>query len=128
MKYGEEVVNHVREGDKCYKNRLWQSALAAYIHAFEWASIAYLEEEAGLDIIERERDGVYYNFAGGRHSLLDELTSHVEIDQKTLSKIQSMNRAERRWMAHHKSGNTLQKEVDALRARLNQFLKTLFDH
>jgi len=54
-----------------------------------------------------EQDGNYYNFAGGQNSILDELTEYAELDQKTVSKIESMNRAERRWMAHHKSGQTL---------------------
>lgn len=124
--YGSEVFNHIQEGDRCYKYNLWHSALTSYIHGFEWAAIAYLEHEQDIDIIQKEQDGVYYNFAGGQKSILDELTYHAEIDQKTSSKIKSMNRAERRWMAHHKSGETLQDEVDAIRARLSKFIDTLF--
>jgi len=37
-----------------------------------------------------------------------------------------MNRAERRWMAHHKSGQTLQDDVDQIRSRLSEFVETLF--
>jgi len=126
LRYGQEVVKHVREGDRCYRYSLWHSALTSYIHAFEWAAIAYLEHEHNIDIIQKEQDGMYYNFAGGSNNILDELTDHAEIDQKTLSKLKSLNRAERRWMAHHKSGETLQDEVDGVRSRLSEFVGTLF--
>lgn len=125
-KYGHEVVKHIRDGDGCYRNSLWQPALSSYIHAFEWAAIAYLEAVAGLDIIEQERNGNLYYFAKGNQNLLDELEKHVDVDQKTISRIKSMNQAERRWMAHHKSGTTLPDEVNAARARLREFLQTLF--
>ena len=125
-KYGSEVIRHVREGDQCYRHSLWHSALTSYIHAFEWTAITYLENSTGIDIIEREQNGNYYNFAGGQNSILDELTEHAELDQKTVSKIESMNRAERRWMAHHKSGQTLQDDVDQVRTRLSELIETLF--
>lgn len=125
-KYGSEIISHVREGDQCYRHNLWHSALTCYIHAFEWTAIAYLELTTDVDIIEEEQNGNYYNFAGGKNSILDELTEHAELDQKTISKIESMNRAERRWMAHHKSGQTLQDDVDQIRSRLSELVETLF--
>jgi len=126
IKYGSEVISHVQEGDQCYRNSLWHSALTCYIHGFEWTAIAYLEFTTAVDIIEEEQNGNYYNFAGGRNSILDELTEHANLDQKTISKIESMNRAERRWMAHHKSGQTLQDDVDQIRSRLSELVETLF--
>lgn len=125
-KYGPEIIKHVREGDQCYRNKLWHSALTSYIHGYEWTAIAYLKSSTDVDIIEQERSGNYYNFAGGRNSILDELTEYAEIDQMTVSKIESMNRAERRWMAHHKSGETLQDDVDQIRTRLGEFIEKLF--
>jgi|AntDeeMinimDraft_5_1070356.scaffolds.fasta_scaffold03017_3 hypothetical protein len=125
-KYGLEIINHVREGDQCYRHNLWHSALTCYIHALEWSAITYLEHKADVDVIVEEQDGNYYNFAGGQNSILDELTEYAELDQKTVSKIESMNRAERRWMAHHKSGQTLQDDVDQVRTRLSEFIETLF--
>jgi hypothetical protein len=125
-KYGHEIIKHVEDGDACLTQGILQPALGSYIHAIEWGAITYLESEAGVDIIEDEKNGQYYNFAKGNRSILEELTDHVEIDQKTVSKIKSMNSAERRWMAHHKSGETLPDEVKAVRARLGTFLKTLF--
>lgn len=127
--YGTEVIEHIQDGDRCYKSRLWQSALVMYVHAYEWSIIAYLEHSEDVNIIEREQEGqdVYYSLAGRSPSLLDELTNHLNLDQKMISRIESMNRAERRWMAHHKSGETLQQEVDAIRARLATLLGVLFD-
>lgn len=86
----------------------------------------YLEDQEGIDIIQKESNGTYYQFAGGKHNLLDKVTDNVDLDQKTVSKIESMNQAERRWAAHHKSGNTLPIEIRAIRARLKKLLTELF--
>lgn len=128
-KYGDEIITHVSDGDKCYNNKLWFPSLTMYVHAFEWAAITYLEDQTGRDIIEREREGANYYLVGSQesNSILDELNRNVEIDQKTLALISNMNRLERRWVAHHKSGETLQKEVDSVRGRLKIFVETLFE-
>jgi hypothetical protein len=124
-KYGHEVIKHTQEGDICVENDLHHLAISSYIHAIEWAIISFLEDKEGKDIIEEEKSGKYYNFAGGQRSLLKELNKIRDIDQKTISKINSMNRAERRWMAHHKSGEVLPEEVTAIRARLRSILNEL---
>lgn len=126
MKYGGEVLSHINDGDKCYRKRLWFPALSMYIHAIEWAVIAYLEDVKGLDVIEEERNGARYYLAGGEHSLLDELTEVAEVDQKTISVISQVNSVERRWVAHHKSGDTYQDDVDAIRTRLKTVVEDLF--
>jgi hypothetical protein len=126
IKWGDEVINHIKDGDKCYNNRLWHPALVSYIHAFEWSAISYLAYAENFDVIDEERRGNYYNFAGGQNNLLDKLTEHVDIDQKTISRLRGMNQAERRWMAHHKSGKVLQDDVDALRSRLKAFIELLY--
>lgn len=127
IKYGGEVIKQVKDGDKCYNNKLWHPALSTYIHAFEWGIIAYLENEENIDIIEQERNGTYYNLAGRSPNLLDVLADHVTLDQKTIDRIEDLNRAERRWMAHHKSGEVLRDEVDSVRSRLGVLLETLFN-
>jgi len=124
-KYGKEVIKHVRDGDKCYKNGLIHPALGSYIHAFEWAIISYLESKENVDIIEEEKNGKGepYLFK----NLLDTLLRYNKnIDQKTITKLKEINRAERRWIAHHKSGKTLTEEVKAIRARLKEFLENLY--
>ncbi len=127
MKHGEEVLKQIEDGDACVENDLWQPALGSYIHAIEWAFIAYLEDRQGVDVIAKEQQGgVYYNLAGGHHSLLDEVTNYASLDQKTVSSIRSMNQAQRRWMAHHKSGKTLGHDVMSLRSRLGTILDELF--
>lgn len=124
--YGAEVIDHIRDGDACLDSGIYQPALGSYIHAIEWAFIAYLESEAGVDIIQKEQQGIRYNFAGGQHNLLSEVKNHVTLDQKTESAIKSMNQGERRWMAHHKSGKTLPSEVETVRSRLEIILDELF--
>lgn len=125
-KYGDELISHVRDGDRCYRNRLWFPALTMYIHAIEWAAITFLEAEVDLDIIEKEREGMNYYLAGGEHSIVDELSRHADVDQKTVSVINSTNRLERRWVAHHKSGDTHRDDVDAVRGRLETLVDSLF--
>lgn len=125
--YGNEVIEHIEDGDKCFENELFAPALGSYIHAIEWTMIAYLEDREGIDIIDKESDGTYYQFAAGHHNLLDELTDQVTLDQKTVSKIESMNQAERRWAAHHKSGEALPTEIEAVRSRLEELLTELFE-
>lgn len=125
-KYGDEVVSHLRDGDDCYRHSLWFPALTMYIHAIEWAAISFLEAEARTDIIEQERNGVRYYLAGGQHSIVDELENHSSVDQKTISIINNINRVERRWVAHHKSGQTHRDDVDALRSRLETLVDSLF--
>lgn len=125
-KYGSEVLNHIREGNACLRYNLFLPALSSYIHAFEWAMITYLKANNIIDILEEESSGKYYYFAKGKNNLLDKVKKNSDISQKTISIIESMNRAERRWMAHHKSGKILPEEIEGIRARLQTFLKELF--
>lgn len=116
--YGEEMVRHLEEGDKCYELGLLQPALNSYIHAIEWGLISLLREEADFDVIEREHNGELFYFAKGAKNLLDEVKNQVGLDQKTYSKLNSMNSAERRWSAHHKSGEIFREDIDSIRVRI----------
>lgn len=127
LQHSEEILTHISEGDASFREGRNHLALSSYIHAFEWTAIAFLQTK-GIDIIEREMEGNYYHFAGGDSNLLDELRKVADIDQLTISKLKSMNRAERRWMAHHKKGELLNSEVKAIRDRLGQFIKDLFSN
>lgn len=51
-----------------------------YVHAIEWAAITFLEAQAGLDIIEKEREGVDYYLSGGERSIVDALSEHEDVD------------------------------------------------
>lgn len=124
--YGKEVLDHISDGDECLNQELLHPAMTSYIHAIEWTIISYLISAEGIDVIEQEKNGQLYSFAKGRNSLLDELMDNTTIDQKTISRIEGMNRAERRWAAHHKSGDVLQKEVEAVKSRLLTLLEQLF--
>lgn len=125
--WGDEVLRHIEEGDKCLQNGLLHPALNSYIHAIEWTIITYLKAEEDIDIIEREKNGNPYYFAGRNPNLIDELTNYVDISQKTKSRMESINSAERRWSAHHKSGEATQEEIKGVRSRLSVLLTRLFD-
>lgn len=123
--WGEEVRHHLHEGDECYRNSLLHPALSSYIHAIEWALISFLKEKEDVDIIQQEKNGDLYYFASG-NSILGEVQDTGELSQKSISRIKSLNRAERRWMGHHKSGEATKEELDGMRARLTQILEELF--
>ncbi|MFY4816540.1 hypothetical protein ACOJIV_28295, partial [Haloarcula sp. AONF1] len=125
LQYGHEIIEHAQDADICREQELLHLAISSYIHAIEWTAITYLNQN-GLDIVENEKNGNYYNFAGGNNSMLDELKETADIDQKMITQLESMNRAERRWMAHHKSGKILPEEVEAIRARFNSLVELLF--
>lgn len=121
------MIAHIDDGDECLKHGLLVPALSSYVHAIEWAGIAYLKYTQDIDIIEREQNGESYYFANGKeNSILSEVKKHADLDQKTVSRLRSMNSAERRWMAHHKSGSVTEDEVKAVRSRLAAFVESLF--
>ena len=126
--YGDEIISHVTEGDRCFKNRLWRSSLSMYVLAYEWTIITYLEDREDFDVISKERQGTYFNLAGEGLSLLNVLTDKVELDQKMVDRIHDLNQAERRWVAHHKSGEVFREEVESVRARLGVLLDQLFSN
>lgn len=127
-KYGEEVVEHLSDGDECLRRGLLHPALNSYIHAIEWALIAYLELEANQDIIaEEQNNNTAYYFAGRPPNLLAEVQNHNSpLSQKNESWLKGRNRTERRWIAHHKSGSILESDIQNARARLGEILKELF--
>ena len=59
--------------------------------------------------------------------MLDVLTDKVTLDQKIIERIEDLNKTERRWMAHHRSGQVLRDEVESVRSRLGVLLGTLFE-
>jgi len=124
--WGEEVIRFIEEGDECLKNGLLHPALTSYIHGIEWSIISFLATKHDLDLIDEEREGAVYYFTGKSPNLLEKLKEHADISQKMDSRLQSMNSAERRWIAHHKSGSTTQSEVEAVRSRLFLLLDDLF--
>lgn len=124
--WGSEVLSHLEDGNNCIRAGLYHPALNSYIHGIEWAIITYLEDKEGIDIIKQENNGNYYNFAGGKNNLLDEISKYKEISQKTQSKLRNMNSAERRWSAHHKSGELSDTEVIAVQERLEILIREVF--
>ncbi|WP_414837400.1 hypothetical protein ACK3SF_03955 [Candidatus Nanosalina sp. VS9-1] len=115
LEYGGKVTTHVDEGNACYRENLLHSALSSYVHSIEWLIICYLNKENDIDIIEEEKDeGDYYYFK----ELVEELDNTADISQKTMSKLKTMNSAERRWIAHHKTGNIAKSDVINVKERL----------
>ncbi|ELZ87485.1 hypothetical protein C453_04004 [Haloferax elongans ATCC BAA-1513] len=122
-KYGKEVITHLKEGDKCFTLDMYIPALSSYVHAIEWSIISYLESEKNIDIIQKEKEnGNPYYFS----DLLGTLTSNSPIDQKSISRLEKINSAERRWMAHHKEGPTRFKDVKRVREDLGELLQMLY--
>lgn len=123
LKYGNKVIMHVDEGHSCVKNDLFHSALNSYVHAIEWAIICYLENEEDKDIIEEEKEqDENYTF----HELVKELEGSINLSQKTENKLENMNSAERRWIAHHKTGRIAPSDVSNVKERFEILVDELF--
>lgn len=125
--HGNEVKQHIEDGDACLENELWHPALSCYIHAIEWAFIAYIDILASIDIIyEEQHNNKNHYFAGRNPNLLTEVQNHNALSQTNESWISGRNRVERRWIAHHESGSILETDVKSVRARLADILTDLF--
>jgi len=69
---------------------------------------------------EKQEDGEYY------WKLVEELEQDKYVSQKTYEKLRKMNSVERRWMAHHKSGDLAETDVRNVRDRLEILIRELF--
>jgi hypothetical protein len=122
--YGRTAVQYVNEGDQCLQQNLLHAALSCYIQGIEWVIIHYKATEDNEDLIEQQQRGnaspVYFS------DLVDELGNVTAASQKTMTKLENFNRAERRWMAHHKSGELHQEDVENVRSTLLRLSEELF--
>jgi len=123
LEYGDNVLQYLNEGDACLQRGLLNAALNCYILCIEWTIITYLKNEGRRDIIEEEKTN-----GGGEYywELVEELEGDEYISQKTYKKLSEMNRVERRWMAHHKSGELAETDVQNVRDRLEILILELF--
>jgi hypothetical protein len=113
--YGQTAVKYINEGDKCFQKNLLHAALSCYIQGIEWVVLHYKVTESKKDFVEQQQNGeigpVYFS------DLVDELDDSAA-SQKIISKLENLNRAERRWMAHHKSGELQRQDVENVRSTL----------
>jgi len=114
--YGRTAVQYVNEGDQCLQQNLLHAALSCYIQAIEWSILHYKITEEDTDLIEAQQKGEtgYLRFI----DLVQKIQGNTPISQKTSSKLENMNNAERRWMAHHKSGQLERQDVENVRSTL----------
>ncbi len=114
--YGRTAVQYVNEGDQCLQQNLLHAALSCYIQAIEWSVLHYKITEEDTDLIEAQQKGEtgYLRFI----DLVQKIQGDTPISQKTSSKLENMNNAERRWMAHHKSGQLERQDVENVRSTL----------
>ena len=121
--FGRKTIQYIDEGDSAFQRKLLNAALSCYIHAIEWTIITYLKQQQDTDIIEEQQSGDSYPTY---HNLVKRLEGESPASQKTVSKLSNLNQAERRWMAHHKSGETVETDVLNVRDRLLVLVKELF--
>lgn len=122
LEYGDTALQYLNEGDACLQRGLLNAALNCYILCVEWTIITHLKREGRRDVIEEEKEegGEYY------WKLVDELEQDEYVSQKTYEKLRNMNSVERRWMAHHKSGELAETDVRTVRDRLEILIRELF--
>lgn len=122
--YGRTAVQYIDEGDMCFQRENLHAALSCYIHAIEWTIIDYLNRTGDVDVIEHEQEDtdVYY----GYQTLVDKIRNDTPTTQRTMNFLDKLNGAERRWIAHHKSGDTVESDVDNVRERVFVLIDELY--
>lgn len=122
--YGRTAVQYIHEGDRSLQQNLLHAALSCYIQGIEWVILHYKITEDDEDLVkeqqENERGPVYFT------DLVDEVSDEAIASQKTISKLESFNRAERRWVAHHKSGQLEKQDVENVRSTLLRLTEEIF--
>lgn len=113
--YGRTALQYANEGDQSLKQGYLHAALSCYIQSIEWTILHHKIIEEDEDLVQKQQEGeinpVYFT------DLIDELEG-TNASQKTISKLNSFNIAERRWIAHHKSGQLERQEVENVRSTL----------
>ncbi|TKX54496.1 hypothetical protein EXE44_15925 [Halorubrum sp. SS7] len=122
--HGRTAIQYIDEGDSSFQRDHLNAALSCYIHGIEWVIIDYLKRTGDKDVIEHEKSdaGVLYKYS----NLVDGIRHNTPASQRTISYLDRVNGAERRWMAHHKDGSTLKTDVNTLRERLLELIDELF--
>jgi len=114
--YGRAAIQYINEGDKCLQQSLLNAALSCYIQGIEWVILYYEVTEQNEDLVEKQQQGqigpVYFT------DLVDKISEDTVASQKTVSKLNNFNSAERRWVAHHKSGQLERQDVESVRSTL----------
>lgn len=122
--YGRTAIQYIDEGDMCFRRENLHAALSCYIHAIEWSIIDYLDRTDDVDVIEHEQEDsdIYY----GYKNLVDKIRNNTPTSQRTMNFLDKLNGAERRWIAHHKSGDTVESDVDNVRERVFVLIDELY--
>ncbi|MFB6102376.1 MAG: hypothetical protein ABEJ73_07390 [Haloplanus sp.] len=114
--YGRTALQYINEGDQCLKQNLLHAALPCYIQAIEWIILHHQITEENEDLVEKQQSGeigpVFF------HELVDKISDNTDVSQKTISKLNNFNQAERRWIAHHKTGQLDRQDVENVRTTL----------
>jgi hypothetical protein len=115
-RYGRAAIQYINEGDQCLQQNLLNAALSCYIQGIEWIILYYKTVEDDEDLVEKQQQGeigpVYFK------DLVEEISEDTSASQKTVSKLNNFNSAERRWVAHHKSGQLESQDVENVRSTL----------
>lgn len=120
--YGRNAIQYLNEGDQCLQHRLFHAALSCYIQAIEWVILYYKITVEDVDLVEEQRkDDKYYNF----DHLVQKIVQGTPVKQKTLGKLKNINTAERRWAAHHKTGEITRVDVENVRSTLFRLIEDL---
>lgn len=122
--YGRAAIQYIDEGDMCFQRENLHAALSCYIHTIEWTIIDYLNRIDDVDVIDHEQEDtdIRYKY----QNLVDKIRHDTPTSQHTMNFLDKLNGAERRWIAHHKSGDTIKSDVDNVRDRIFVLIDELY--
>lgn len=119
--YGRYTIDFIDEGDEALRNGLYNASMSCYIHGIEWVIIDYFQREKDEDLVEQEKQGKELYYFRDLVNRLDETPA----SQKTIDRLAQMNANERRWIAHHKSGQAMESDVRRVQDPLQVLLSEL---
>lgn len=125
FEYGEEILKHLLDCAKCMEHGILHPALSSFVHAIEWALITGLKVK-GKDIIkeEVEKKKRYYNLL----DLIEESHRQGIISDKMYDRLKNFNQTQRRWAAHHKTGDMIGKDIKDVTELFEELMKEINPH
>jgi len=107
FEYGSEILKHLLDCAKCMEYGILHPALNSFVHAIEWTLITGLKAK-GKDIIKEE---IEKNRRYHLSELVEESHRLGMISDKMYDRLKNFNQIQRRWSAHHKTGELIEKDI-----------------
>ncbi|OYT60804.1 hypothetical protein B6U81_04350, partial [Thermoplasmatales archaeon ex4484_30] len=108
---------------KCIEHGILHPALSSFVHAIEWTLVTGLKIK-GKDIIKEERKKKRYHLS----NLIEESHRQGIISDKMYDRLKNFNQTQRRWAAHHKTGDVIEKDMKDVTELFKELVNEICNH